>query len=135
MESYLPSFERQHGIKVQYEKTGTSRDLEPDVATHLYRVMQEALNNTVRHSGSRVATVRLKFLKDAVVLEVEDEGIGFGNEDRRGLGLVSMRERAELMSGQLDFLRAPGHGALVRITAPTPGVPTTNTAVSEKAHA
>jgi signal transduction histidine kinase len=135
MESYLPSFERQHGIKVRYEKTGISRDLEPDAATHLYRVMQEALNNTVRHSGSRVATVRLKFLKDSVILEVEDEGIGFGSEDRRGLGLISMRERAELMSGRLDFLRAPGNGALVRITAPTPAVPVTNAAPSEEAHA
>lgn len=134
MEAYLPSFERQNGIEVRYEKTGTSRDLEPDAATHLYRIMQEALNNTARHSGSRSAIVRLRFLKDTVVLEVQDAGAGFGKEDRRGLGLVSMRERAELMSGSIEFLEAQGGGALVRVTIPSPFVPVSSDGAPEESH-
>jgi len=59
--------------------------------------MQEALNNTARHSKSTRAAVRLRFLPEAVVLEVEDEGVGFGNQDKQGMGLVSMRERAEMV--------------------------------------
>ena len=74
------------------------------MAIHLYRVMQEALNNVARHSQSKRAAVRLRYLPEAVVLEVEDDGVGFGaTRTRTGMGLVSMRERAELVNGMLDL--------------------------------
>ena len=64
-------------------------------AIHVYRVLQEALNNVARHSGSQQAWVRLRFEPDVLELEVEDHGKGFGGAPaRRGLGLVAMRERA-----------------------------------------
>ena len=63
--------------------------------------------------------MRLRFLTDSVVLEVEDRGVGFGNRDRQGMGLVSMRERAEMVNGRVEFLDREGGGALVRLTAPT----------------
>jgi signal transduction histidine kinase len=80
--------------------------------------MQEALNNVARHSGSRCAAVRLHFSADAVALEIEDEGTGFTNEGKQGLGLVSMRERAELMNGTIKYLQGGAGGALVRVTVP-----------------
>ena len=116
---YLPAFEKQTGIAVQYEKSGTSRELDRAVATHLYRVLQEALNNVVRHSKSPSARVRLNYTADAVVLEVEDRGIGLGKGGAdRGMGLVSMRERAELVNGRVEFLAAEGGGTLIRMTVP-----------------
>jgi signal transduction histidine kinase len=115
---YLPAFERQTGIAVQYEKSGTSRELDRGVATHLYRVLQEALNNVVRHSKSPTAQVRLNYTPDAVVLEVEDRGVGLGKGGGRGMGLVSMRERAELVNGRVEFLNAEGGGTLIRMTVP-----------------
>jgi signal transduction histidine kinase len=115
---YLPAFERQTGIPVQYEKSGTSREIERAVAIHLYRVLQEALNNVVRHSKSASAQVRLNYLPDAVVLEVEDRGIGLGKGRGNGMGLVSMRERAELVNGRVEFLDAEGGGTLIRMTVP-----------------
>jgi len=115
---YLPTFERQTGIAVQYEKSGTSRELDRGVATHLYRVLQEALNNVVRHSKSPSAQVRLNYTPDAVVLEVEDRGVGLGKGGGRGMGLVSMRERAELVNGRVEFLAAEGGGTLIRMTVP-----------------
>ena len=48
--------------------------------------------------------MRLRFLADSVVLEVEDRGVGFGNRDRQGMGLVSMRERAEMVNGRVEAL-------------------------------
>ena len=81
--------------------------------------MQEALNNVARHSKSPTAAVRLRFLTDSVVLEVEDHGVGFGNREGRGMGLVSMRERAEMVNGRVEFLDREGGGAIVRLTAPT----------------
>jgi signal transduction histidine kinase len=115
---YLPTFEKQTGISVQYEKSGTSRELDRAVATHLYRVLQEALNNVVRHSKSPSAQVRLNYTEDEVVLEVEDRGVGFGKGGGRGMGLVSMRERAELVNGRVEFLPAEGGGTLIRMTVP-----------------
>jgi signal transduction histidine kinase len=115
---YLPTFEKQTGISVQYEKSGDSRELDRAVATHLYRVLQEALNNVVRHSKSPSAQVRLNYTPDEVVLEVEDRGVGLGKGGGRGMGLVSMRERAELVNGRVEFLPAEGGGTLIRMTVP-----------------
>lgn len=120
---YLPGFERQTGIAVRYEKSGTSQELDREISIHLYRVAQEALNNAARHSGSKAVAVRLRFLDHAVVLEIEDNGIGFTKEQKRGLGLVSMRERAELMNGRIEFLEVPAGGALVRVTTPLTSSP------------
>ncbi|MBZ5621543.1 MAG: sensor histidine kinase [Acidobacteriia bacterium] len=118
LDQYLPGFERQTGIAIRYEKAGVSREVDRSVAIHLYRVMQEALNNTARHSKSSRASVRLRFLPEAVVLEVEDEGVGFGNREKQGMGLVSMRERAEMVNGRVEFLDRTGGGVLVRLTVP-----------------
>jgi signal transduction histidine kinase len=120
VDAYLPRYERQTGIAIRYEKSGTGRELDRGIAIHLYRVLQESLNNVARHSKSKTAAVRLSFLPDSVVLEVEDEGVGFGTRDGQGMGLVSMRERAELVNGQVEFLSREGGGALVRLTVPTP---------------
>ena len=119
LDAYLPRFEKQTGIVTKCEKDGVSREVDRGLAIHLYRVMQEALNNVARHSKSPSAVVRLRFLPEGVVLEVEDRGMGFGNREGRGMGLISMRERAEMVNGRVEFLDREGGGALVRLTAPT----------------
>lgn len=115
---YLPAFEKQTGITVEYEKSGVMRELDRGVTIHLYRVLQEALNNVARHSKSASAQVRLKYLPATVILEVEDRGIGFGEGEGKGMGLISMRERAELVGGRVEVLKAEGSGTLVRMTVP-----------------
>jgi signal transduction histidine kinase len=116
---YLAGFEKQTGVRVHYEKDGGAQPLDRDVAIHVYRVAQEALNNVAKHSKSSEAEVRLHFRPDAMVLEVEDQGVGFGQrKERRGMGLTSMRERAELIHGTIEFLKHSGGGALVRLTVP-----------------
>jgi signal transduction histidine kinase len=118
LDVYLPTFEKQTGIGIQYQKDGDSRELDRGVTIQLYRVLQEALSNVARHSKSATAAVRLHFLPEALVLEVEDRGVGFGNRENPGMGLVSMRERAELVNGRVEFLNCDGGGALVRMTVP-----------------
>jgi signal transduction histidine kinase len=119
LDQYLPGFQKQTGIEVRYEKSGAPHELDRGVTIHLYRVMQEALNNIARHSQSKLAEVRLRYQPEAVVLEVQDHGIGFGNSPAHGLGLVSMRERADLVNGRLDLESGSSGGALVRFTVPT----------------
>ncbi len=116
---YLPGFEKQTGIAIEYRKDGPSRPVDRDIAIHLYRVLQEALNNVARHSKSARAAVRLRYEPDLLVLEVEDRGVGFGKRgESQGMGLTSMRERSELVNGRLDFLEGSAGGVLVRLTVP-----------------
>jgi signal transduction histidine kinase len=115
---YLPVIERQSGINVSYEKSGTSFTVNGTSAIHVYRVLQEALNNAVRHSGAKEVWVRLIFLSDQLGLEVEDHGSGFSMNQRHGIGLVAMRERAELLDGTIEFLTPDVGGTLVRLRVP-----------------
>ena len=118
IDTYLPMFEKRTGVHIRYEKKGEGPTLDRGVAIHLYRVLQEALNNVARHSKSSHADVRLSLSPASVILEVEDDGIGFQKSDGQGMGLVSMRERAELLSGRIEFLEGRGGGSLIRLTVP-----------------
>src|SRR5258708_28256858 len=96
IEWYLPVVERQTGIGISYEKSGTPFAVNGNAGVHVYRVLQEALNNVARHSGAKRAWVRLRFAAERLVLEIEDHGSGFPATRGKGIGLVAMRERAEL---------------------------------------
>lgn len=121
LDVYLPGFERQTGIAISYEKQGTVRELGRETSVHLYRVMQEALNNVAKHSGSKRAGVVLNFRPDAVILEIQDAGVGIPRNYEQGLGLVSMRERAEMMKGKIEITTGEMGGTLVRVTVPAVG--------------
>lgn len=113
---YVATVEKQTGLRISYEKSGSPFPVSGDAAIHVYRVLQEALNNAARHSGGHEAWVRLHYQPDRLELEVEDHGKGFERDARRnGIGLVAMRERAELLNGQIEFTQLPQGGTLVRL--------------------
>ena len=116
---FIPRVEKHTRIKMCYEKSGISFPIESGASVHIYRILQEALNNVVRHAGTGEARIRLKYLPDALLLEVEDHGLGLESQSmKRGIGLVAMRERAELLRGKLEFLRPSEGGTLVRLSIP-----------------
>ena len=116
---YIPTVERQTGIAISNEKQGEPFPVDNAAGVHVYRILQEALNNVARHSGSKQAWVQLRFLPHALELEVRDHGTGFQEApNRRGIGLVAMRERSELMGGQISVSRGPEGGTLVHLTVP-----------------
>jgi signal transduction histidine kinase len=116
---YIPTVGRQTGIALHYEKTGKPFAVETSAGVHIYRVLQEALNNVSRHSGVTEAWIRLGFSPDLLELEVEDHGTGFVAEKmQRGIGLVAMRERAELIGGTLVISPRPQGGTKVRLRIP-----------------
>jgi signal transduction histidine kinase len=85
----------------------------------VYRVAQEALNNALRHSGADDVAVSLMARRGRVILEVTDDGKGFGTQTPPGgLGLPSMRERAASVGGSLTIRSAPGEGTMVRLSVP-----------------
>ena len=76
-------------------------------------------SNIVRHSGSREAWVRLRFLTSQLELDVEDHGAGFESQKSKpGIGLVAMRERAQLLEAAIEISRLPQRGTLVRLIVP-----------------
>lgn len=116
---YIPTVGRQTGLALHYEKTGQPFPVEMSAGVHIYRVLQEALNNVSRHSGASDAWIRLRFSPDSLELEVEDHGTGFVPEKmQRGIGLVAMRERAELIGGTLAISPRPQGGTKVRLQIP-----------------
>jgi signal transduction histidine kinase len=116
---YIPTVGRQTGLTLHYEKAGMSFPVETSAGVHIYRVLQEALNNVSRHSGASDAWIWLRFLPDSLELEVEDRGKGFVAEKmQRGIGLVAMRERAELIGGTLAISPRPQGGTKVRLQIP-----------------
>jgi len=116
---YIPTVSHQMGLSLHYEKTGAAFPVDTAAGVHIYRVLQEALNNVSRHSGEREAWVRLKFLRSALELDVEDHGKGFAPQAaHQGIGLVGMRERAELIGGTLELSQRVTGGTLVRLQVP-----------------
>ena len=122
---YIPTAERQMGLVLHYEKSGAGFAVDTGAGVHIYRVLQEALNNVSRHSGGQEAWVRLKFVSDRLELDVEDHGKGFAAQATRqgvkgigGIGLVGMRERAQLIGGTLELLQPESGGTVVRLTVP-----------------
>ncbi len=119
LEWYLAAFQKQTGVKVEYGIERGGGTLPSGIAIQVYRVLQEALNNVARHSGSPQAWVRLHVRLDEVLLEVEDAGRGLtSTSSTRGMGMTAMRERAELVSGRIEFLTAAAGGVLVRLRVP-----------------
>lgn len=127
---YIPTVERQSGLVLHYEKSGERFAIGTGAGVHIYRVLQEALNNVSRHSGAKEAWVRLHFQPEQLELEVEDHGKGLAPaEGQTGIGLVAMRERAEILGGELTVspLGMPssnGTGTLVRLRIPRAKVET-----------
>ena len=116
---YIPTVERQTGITISYKKEGESYPVDGGAGVHIYRILQEALNNVARHSGAQQAWVRLRFLPQTLELDVEDHGSGLPEQpNRRGIGMVAMRERSELMNGRIAFSRPSQGGTLVQLIVP-----------------
>ncbi len=108
-------------LVVDVDMEGVQRPLPPTVDVSAYRIVQEALTNTLKHAGASHADVRLRYGPGKLELEIVDDGHGASavSETGSGLGLIGMRERAALHGGQLTAGPVPGGGFAVRVTLPT----------------
>lgn len=124
LRSYCSEFASISGVNVTLETDDTFADLPPAVASCVYRIAQEALQNVARHSGAKNARVELRRSNGSLCFAVSDSGRGFlpgeaGPEP--GLGLVSMKERARLVHGTVYVESEPNRGTKLRITIPLSG--------------
>lgn len=120
----LRSLARRHHAAVELLQEGMTERLDPDTEVAAFRIVQEALTNVARHAHATRCTVRLSHAGDRVVITVEDDGRGFdpaGVErrgERRGLGLIGLRERVAEREGTLSIESAPGQGTRVVVELP-----------------
>ena len=121
LRQYIKGISEQHQITVAYETLGLYERLAPDVEAAIYRIVQEALGNVVRHAHATRVDVLLERRGDKLIVLVEDNGIGLdllAVEDSRSLGLAGMRERAEMLGGTFVVESAPGAGTTVLVEVP-----------------
>jgi two-component system sensor histidine kinase UhpB len=123
VESHARSLAESVGVQVRVETDALDGVLSPEAELALYRIVQEALSNVVRHSGAARASVRLSRAPGVVAATVEDDGRGFSVAnvlagERRGLGLFGMQERAAYLGGKVTFRSRPGEGTRVHVEIP-----------------
>ena len=121
---FVEQFSRQTGIQVHFQREMIDGFFPGEDAIHLYRIVQEALNNVARHSKAQEAWVMLKEAPGELSLEIKDNGTGFDmtSEMNRirgeGLGMMGMRERAAHLAGSVTISSAPHQGTVVRVRIP-----------------
>lgn len=118
LEEYAANWAHQNDIEADLQVEGQG-SLMPESERTLFRITQEALANTARHSQASRAEIRLRYERECVILMIGDNGAGFDPErPSTGLGLRSMRERAQLLGGTIAIKSAPGQGTLIVVTCP-----------------
>lgn len=132
LSSYVREWSAQYGIEAEFHASSSEPTrivrLPERTETNLYRMVQEALNNTQKHAEASRVNVLLRYGRDELVLVVEDDGRGFeepihitaAEAPGGGLGLVGMRERAEVLNGSFELDTEPGRGTTVIGRVPYP---------------
>jgi len=109
----------QRNLTIEFTHVHVPAIVAPEISLCLYRIVQEALSNIVRHSGATSASITLSGNSEHIALQVADCGKGFlPDPAREGLGLVSMRERVRHLGGRLELGSSPNLGTTIRVRIP-----------------
>jgi PAS domain S-box-containing protein len=118
---FCKELSEQQKVEIDFSHAEVPRGLPKEISLCLFRVLQEALQNAVKHSGERHFSVELHGTSQEIQLTVSDSGVGFDQQDaitRRGLGLISMRERMQLVGGEFSIKSKRGTGTTIRARVP-----------------
>ena len=110
-----------HPLKVEFNETNVPATLPAATSLNIYRIVQESLQNVVKHSGATEASVTLSVEDEVINLKVVDNGVGFDTKAARpqsSLGLISLRERVRLLHGIIVIDSNPGSGTQIEATIP-----------------
>lgn len=124
IDSYLRGFRRRHGIQAELLHEQMDERLASQIETAGYRIVQEALTNVAKHAKAMSCRVYLQRLARTVLITIEDDGTGFDVLEtesagaRKGLGLISMRERVSQLQGTMRIESGPGKGTRVTVELP-----------------
>jgi PAS domain S-box-containing protein len=119
--SFCRELSEEHAVDIEFRSESVPKQLPQEIALCLFRVLQESLQNAVKHSGSKHFDVWLRGTSNEIELTVRDTGVGFDPEvalSGRGLGLTSMKERIKLVRGKIAVDSHLGQGTAIRATVP-----------------
>jgi signal transduction histidine kinase len=121
MRGFCMELSEQHNVNINFGHKDIPGSVPPEISICLFRVLQEALHNAVKHSKVRLFDVEARGTSDAILLTVRDTGLGFDPEYAKkgnGLGLTSMHERVKLVNGELSINSQPRCGTSVHARVP-----------------
>jgi signal transduction histidine kinase len=121
MKGFCKELSAKQKVEIDFEHGDISRNVPQEVSLCLFRILQEALHNAVKHSGVGHVRVEFRELDDAILLSVRDSGVGFDTETAmrgRGIGLTSMQERLKLVNGELFIASQIDHGTTIQARVP-----------------
>ncbi len=118
LERLAQTFTEQIGIEMDVETNLGEERLAPEIETALYRLVQEALTNVVKHSRAGRVSISLVRKAHSVSAVIEDDGVGFTEPSGEGLGLIGMRERVGLLDGRFEVESRAGHGTTIVAEVP-----------------
>jgi len=119
--SFCKEFSEQHKVEIDFTQTDFPPAVPEEISLCLFRIMQEALQNAVKHSGVQHFQVELRGASDEIHLTVRDAGVGFDREatkNNQGLGLISMQERVNLLKGTFSIESRPERGTTIHARLP-----------------
>jgi PAS domain S-box-containing protein len=129
IEWFAAGWQRRTGIACGVSVTQPEEYLPPDISVALFRIVQEALTNVVRHAEATQVSLELHQTANSLTLTIRDDGTGIGAErirDRKSVGLSGMRERAAALGGELTISTASGQGTTIMVSIPLKGDDRTN---------
>jgi signal transduction histidine kinase len=121
MKGFCRELAEQRDVHIDFTSSGIPDSVSPPVSLCLFRILQEALNNAVKHSGVRDFEARLERVADDLELTVRDRGVGFDPDVemyKEGIGLISMKERASLVKGTVSIVSQPQGGTVITARCP-----------------
>jgi signal transduction histidine kinase len=119
--SFCQEISKQHKVEVHFTHAGIPPTVPDEISLCLFRVVQEALHNAVKHSGVQQFEVELLGTPDVIHLMIRDSGVGIDSATvttNQGLGLVSMQERVNLLKGTFSIDSRPEHGTTIQVRLP-----------------
>ncbi|MDI3547828.1 MAG: two-component system, NarL family, sensor histidine kinase DegS [Halanaerobiales bacterium] len=120
LERYIDKYIGQTGIIIDFIVMGSKRRLPNTYEVTIFRLVQEALNNIYKHAKATGGKVRIEFKNERINIMISDDGIGFdsGEVEEDKYGLISMKERCELLGGEIEIKSAPNKGTVIKIVLP-----------------
>jgi len=121
MKAFCNELSAQHEVEISFAHSDVPPSLQRDISLCLFRVLQEALRNAVKHSGVRQFEAEVRGVPGAILLTVRDSGVGFSVEEaikNHGIGLISMRERVSIVKGTISITSKLTAGTEIRVRIP-----------------
>jgi PAS domain S-box-containing protein len=123
-EVYLQEFEVSHHIECTFTNVIKDRKIQPEQALSLFRILQESLNNILKHAMATLVSVQLSNIDNMLILEISDNGVGFDKENSGrpdSFGLIGMNELARILNGSFEISTKEGEGTKVKVKIPDLG--------------